>query len=79
MSEGKGIYELELHEEIHIDLCGEKCYAMRVPGGWIYKFWPADEGSVYCVFVPYSPWEDERPGPWNRIVKAGDPDLIANE
>ena len=45
MSEGKGIYELELHEEAHIRLHGEACFALRVPGGWIYKFYLEDRNT----------------------------------
>jgi len=78
VSESNGIYELEMHEEVHVDLCGEACYAMRVPGGWIYKFY-LEGNTAGCVFVPYSPEQEHHMGPRQRIVKAGDPDLIANE
>lgn len=78
MSEGKSIYELELHEEVFVELFGEACYAMRVPGGWIYKFY-LEGNTAGCVFVPYNSQPMYQMGPKERLVKAGDPDLIANE
>jgi len=46
----KSIYELGLHEEIHI---GGDTYVLKVPGGWIYIFVNAREyGTDNIVFVP---------------------------
>ena len=39
MAEEKNIYNLKLHEEMHFE---NGRFVMRVPGGWIYKFYNAN-------------------------------------
>lgn len=52
------IRTLDLHEEqaYHLD-DGSGLVALRVPGGWIYKFYEDMERTFdiqHAVFVPYS-------------------------
>jgi len=49
----ESIYKMTLHEEIFIRLEGdERLYILRVPGGWIYKFY-LEEKEATAVFVKY--------------------------
>ena len=53
MSDHKGIYEMELHDEISI---GSSFCVLRVPGGWIYKEYDEQVGGhmqTTMTFVPY--------------------------
>ena len=53
----KNIYEMELHDKFMLD---DKTQIIRVPGGWIYKSFQADESFLYInysinsVFVPFN-------------------------
>jgi hypothetical protein len=57
--DAKSMYNLELHEEFEIN---EACYAMRVIGGWLYKFYTRHEdehGNEFyriasSTFVPFN-------------------------
>lgn len=45
-------YTLGMHEEHRLD---QDTYIVRVPGGWIYKFYVTDESESFgCCFVPYT-------------------------
>lgn len=46
------IYNLKLHEEHQNDGLG----VLRVPGGWIYRFWDYVKEDYYpnSIFVPYN-------------------------
>lgn len=48
----KTIYNLKLHEEFQAD----GYLVVRVPGGWIYRFWDYKKKDYYpnATFVPYS-------------------------
>ena len=48
------VYEMKLHDEIEI---WSGAFAIRVPGGWLYRFDQEAEGGLWrqsCAFVPYS-------------------------
>ena len=55
------LYEMKLYEEIMPTSDG-RLQVMRVPGGWIYRFWefdyePGGKANSYginSVFVPYN-------------------------
>ena len=46
----KTIFDLALHERVEIYADGPD--AIRVPGGWIYRFNSADYSAPHVVFVP---------------------------
>ncbi len=55
----KTIYNLKIHEELHIE--DRRCFVMRVASGWIYRYYTSEKigNSGYAltfyqsVFVPY--------------------------
>ncbi len=60
----KDIYNMKLHEERHPEL-PHATIIIRVPGGWIYRFWENESSSggdgqwsenqrIDSVFVPYN-------------------------
>lgn len=51
------IYDMKLHDVIEIGVHNTK--VIRIPGGWIYRFWERvahtpPEYIVNSVFVPYT-------------------------
>lgn len=46
------IYNMQLHSVMPIESSNMFTEIMRVPGGWIYRFF---ENNVYCgsIFVPF--------------------------
>ena len=46
------LYNLKLHEVMQ----REDFQALRVPGGWIYRYWDYEKRDYYAdsTFVPYS-------------------------
>ncbi len=46
------LYGMKLHEEL---CCNDNLRIIRVPGGWIYRFWDYDkqEDMPFAVFVPF--------------------------
>lgn len=45
------IYDLKLHEKTNIG--NTDVAVVRVPGGWIYRFFDFDIESIGSVFVPF--------------------------
>lgn len=47
------IYKMKLHDEASIPYIA---HVLRVPGGWIYRFWDCDKYDVEKIttFVPFN-------------------------
>jgi hypothetical protein len=50
MKDKKTIYELKLHESMSID---EDLWVLRVPGGWVYRFYEESRNKTERIFVPF--------------------------
>jgi hypothetical protein len=52
VADGQKMYEMELHEEY---CCNGDLRIVRVPGGWLYRFWNYKNQSDLPggVFVPF--------------------------
>ena len=48
----KSIYDLDLHEGVHIESV-QHCTILRVPGGWVYTIVRLDCNQMNSVFVPF--------------------------
>ena len=51
------IYKMKLHDEVSISSTDEDdTWALRVPGGWVYRHWYYDgegDSTESSVFVPF--------------------------